>query len=134
MKGSILIVLLLLVFAFTGRIEESKKYNLIVFEGSDWCANCIRFEKNILDDSTFIQYLIQNNIHLLKIDFPQRKKISQEQKLTSEQMATKYNFDGSFPTIILTRSDTLFYEKIQYQNQSVDAIKAVIQHNLQVLQ
>ena len=26
---------------------------LLVFSGSDWCSNCIRFNKEVLSDSTF---------------------------------------------------------------------------------
>lgn len=87
-----------------------------------------------MNDTTFIEYLNDKNIKLIKIDFPQRKKLSKEQKLYNKQIAEKYNFEGVFPTIIISRSDTLFFDKIDFQNQSVEEIIAVMQHKLQILQ
>lgn len=133
MKTGLSIIILLLNSGFTNQTEVSDKYCLIIFEGSDWCANCIRLEKNILNDSAFIQYLNHETIKLIRIDFPQRKKLSNEQKLNNEQTARKYNFEGVFPTIVISRSDTLFFDKIYYQNQSVEEIKAVLQYKLQIL-
>ena len=46
-------------------------------------------------------------------------------------MAGKYNFEGIFPTIIIARSDTLRFEKISYQNQSIKEIEAVILQKLE---
>lgn len=134
MKSSLISVILLLSFGFANQIELSEKYNLIVFEGSDWCANCIRLQKNILNDTAFTNYLIHIHIKLIKVDFPQNKKLTKEQKFNNAQIAEKYNFEGAFPTIIISRTDTLFFEKIYYLNQSVEEIKAVIQHKLQMLQ
>jgi hypothetical protein len=134
MKSSLISVILFRSFGFTNQIEVSEKYHLIIFEGSDWCANCIRLERNILKDTTFIKYLNHKNIKLVKVDFPQRKQLSKEQKFNNAQIAEKYNFEGVYPTIIISRTDTLFFEKIYYLNQSAEEIKAVIQHKLQILQ
>ena len=134
MKSSIVILLLLLIFGFTMQIEGSEKYHLIVFEGSDWCVNCIRLERNILSDTAFNKYLEQKSIKLIKIDFPQRKKMSEDQTLKNRQIAEKYNFEGVFPTIIISRSDTVVFDKIVYQNQSIEELEAVIQHKLKTLQ
>ena len=113
--------------------EDPKEFQLIVFEGSDWCANCIRLEKNILSDTTFTQYLSNNNIALIKIDFPQKKKLTKEQKKNNALMAEKYNFQGTYPSIVLSRTDTLFYNNINYKNQSIEEIKTEIQQNLMQL-
>jgi thioredoxin-related protein len=134
MVNKILLISVLLKFGFINQIEVSEKYSLIIFEGSDWCPGCIRLEKNILNDSAFIQYLNHNDIELVKIDFPQQKKISKAQKLHNQQIAEKYNFEGVFPTIIISRSDTLFYDKIFYRNESIEEIESVIGHKLQMLQ
>jgi thioredoxin-related protein len=134
MKSSFIIIVLLLLSSFTSQTDVPKRYHLLIFEGSDWCPNCIRLEKNILTDNVFIRYLDRKNIELIKIDFPQQRKLSAEQKLNNEQTAEKYNFEGIFPTIIISRSDTLLFEKIYYQNQSVEEIKALIERKLQFLQ
>jgi thioredoxin-related protein len=133
MISSLLVPVLFLTFGFTNQINPSERYNLIIFEGSDWCVNCIRLEKKILNDVSFNEYLIQKNIKLIKIDFPQRKKITEGQQLNNRQFAEKYNFEGVFPTIIISRSDTLFFDKIYYQNQSVEEIRAVLEVKLHQL-
>lgn len=100
-KNILLFSSILLLFSFT-KLDNS--YTLIVFEGSDWCSVCRKFEKEILKDSTVIAYLQENNIKVKKIDFPQRKKMSKEQKETNKKYAEKYNFKGRFPTIVFTSS------------------------------
>jgi thiamine biosynthesis lipoprotein len=134
MISTLIFVVLVLNPGFKDQNAVPERYNLIVFEGSDWCVNCIRLERKILNDTSFIGYLDHENIRLIKVDFPQRKKVSEEQKSANEQIAEKYGFEGVFPTILLSRSDTMIFEKIYYQNQSVEEIKAVIQHKLQILQ
>ena len=112
----------LLLFAanFTNPEEkpEKKHLTMIVFQGSDWCANCIRFDKKVLHDESFKTYIDQNNIDLMLVDFPQKKKISKQQQSLNDSIAQRFNFDGSFPTIIITRTDTLLYQEINYINQS----------------
>lgn len=92
-------ILLLMSFA-----KPENTYTLIVFEGSDWCSVCRKFEKEILKNSTVITYLQENNIKVKRIDFPQRKKMSKEQKEANKKYAEKYNFKGLFPTIVFTYS------------------------------
>lgn len=103
-------------FSFTEKVDNN--YELIVFEGSDWCSNCKKFERNILNDSLVINYLEKEKIEVLKIDFPQRKKLSKEQKNSNKKYAEKYNFKGLFPTIILSRTDTILYTEISSKNMN----------------
>lgn len=110
-----------LFFVLSGFIPTQKtenKYTLVVFEGSDWCSNCRKFEHSILQDSLVLNYLKKVNIELLKVDFPQRKKLSKEQQKLNQQYAEKYAFKGLFPTIILSRTDTLFYKEINSKNMT----------------
>jgi|GEM_PF-2294166 len=92
----------------------TSKYSLYVFEGSDWCMNCRRLEKNVLSDATFKQFLKEESIELIKVDFPQRKKMSAEQVNKNDSLAQLYNFEGGFPTVILSRADTLFFKEVHY--------------------
>ncbi len=133
MKSSVLVFALLIYFGFSEQVEASEKYWLIVFEGSDWCPNCIRLERRVLNDTLFTDYLNSKNIDLLRVDFPQKKRLSEEQKSENEQLAIKYGFDGIFPTIIISRTDSKVFDKIYYQNQSAGDLKAVIDNKLQML-
>ncbi len=84
---------------FQKSIIETKAV-LIVFSGSDWCKNCIQFEKGIMKDSCF-QHFIQENLLLLKADFPQKKKMPEKMIRQNELLADRYNPKGIFPLFIL---------------------------------
>ena len=114
--------------------KDQYSYSLIVFEGSDWCARCRRLEQAVLSDTIFLQQLERNSIGIEKIDFPQREKISAEAKLYNQTVAEKYAFDGSFPTLILTRTDTFIYRKIHYSYESTDKMLALINSAKSALQ
>ena len=77
---------------------------LLVFSGSDWCQLCIKFDKQILQDSIFKAFA-DNRLLVLKADFPQRKKLSKEIITTNELLAERYNPNGSFPLAVLLNSD-----------------------------
>ncbi len=118
--------LFIFICSFGFNIKGQAEYKLIVFEGSDWCSNCQRLEKNILMDNIFLEQLEKLSIQIEKIDFPQRKKLPVETKNYNNMIAEKYNFDGTFPTIIISRTDALIFQKIIYSNQSVEELMSEI--------
>lgn len=89
----------------SGVVAQVPKRQLIVFEGSDWCAKCIRLNREVLNDSSFIAFAQKENIDVIHVDFPQRKKLSTEVEKANTALAEKYRFQGSFPTLILTDGD-----------------------------
>ncbi len=103
---------------------------LFIFEGSDWCTNCARLEKKILTDSAFQQQINLLDIKLERIDFPQRKKLPPEVKEHNNRIAEKFEFDGSFPTLIIARLDNNQYRRIYYQNENVEEMLSMIKDNL----
>ena len=112
-------ILFLLSFSLLGLTpsKEKQQFKLIIFEGSDWCSNCIRLEKNILTDARFTQFLNERNIELVRVDFPQRKKLTTEEKNQNEEIAERYNFSGVFPSIIIPCHKSR--NPIVYKNQTV---------------
>lgn len=96
-------------------------YKLIVFQGSDWCKQCINFENNILSDSLVIEKMNSWQIEIEKIDFPQRKKLSKEQRNYNKKIADQYQFDGAFPTVIITKSDQADFSKIIYSQKDTSS-------------
>lgn len=84
--------------------DAATRPTLLVFSGSDWCQPCLRFEKQILSDSTFQSYA---SAHLVvqKADFPQRKKLQGAEKEENERLAERYNPEGKFPHVVLLRPD-----------------------------
>lgn len=121
LPGMILLGALFIVFQCF-KDAEGYSFRLIIFEGSDWCPNCRRLEKNILNDSVFLLKMKSAAIQLERVDFPQRKKLSAEVIESNQKKAGEYGFDGQFPTLIISRIDTLIFRKIAFTNQSPEEL------------
>ena len=78
---------------------KEKKNVLIDFTGSDWCPPCIQMEKEVLSQPEFIAFA-KNNLVLLKLDFPRRKKLSPEEKEQNHELGQQFAIEG-FPTYVL---------------------------------
>ena len=61
-----------------------------------------KLKKDILTSEAFEQYS-QENLVLLEVDFPYRRKnrLPKEQRQYNEQLAEQYNKQGSFPKVLL---------------------------------
>ena len=90
-------------------LEEAKKVAteqnlkiLISFQGSDWCAPCIKLDKEILSSEAFVTYA-KSHFVMVKADFPRRKqnKLSDTQQEKNNQLAEKYNKQGHFPLVVM---------------------------------
>lgn len=104
-------------------IENAKKYAVekqqnivLVFQGSDWCAPCIKLEKEIWSSETFKNYA-KNNFTLLKADFPRKKKnklstLSQEK---NKKLMETYNKKGFFPLVVVLNSKGIVLGKTGYK-------------------
>lgn len=89
--------------------QQSKLHQkpiLMLFEGSDWCANCIAMHNTIWDTATFRKYA-KDNLVLLSVDFPSRRsnQLSSTQQQHNDLLAEKYNSEGIFPRVVFLDSD-----------------------------
>lgn len=84
------------------RSAETGKSILANFTGSDWCKYCVALEDKVFSKPHFKTWAEQNVI-LLKIDFPKHTQMSSEQRLANEKLAGKYSIRG-FPTILFLDS------------------------------
>lgn len=84
---------------------NENKQIVMVFQGSDWCAPCIKLDREIWSTSTFIDYATANFV-LVKVDFPKRKKnaLPEVQTLANAQLAERYNTRGIFPFVVVLNS------------------------------
>jgi len=103
-------------FAFA---QQKNKMVLLIFSGSDWCKQCMRFEKKILSDSAFDQFA-DDNLVVVQADFPQSKKLPPQTAEQNEKLAEKYNHSGSFPLIVLLRPDQKVVAYLDYSNEDSD--------------
>jgi len=102
--------------AFSYSLQKHKALFLI-FSGSDWCQPCMRFNKSILSDSAFVRFA-REKLVLLTADFPQRKKLPEEEVARNEDLASRYNPKGDFPRLVLLKPDQSVIGIVEYNNQS----------------
>ncbi|MEE9364580.1 MAG: thioredoxin family protein [Cellulophaga sp.] len=126
-KINFILILLFSVFAFSQDWEssyekaitsskETGKPVILVFAGSDWCASCIKLEREIWKTSEFISYAKENYI-LYKADFPRKKtnKLSKEKEKQNAKLAEKYNPKGYFPLVVVLNKEGKSLGKIGYK-------------------
>jgi len=75
---------------------------VLVFQGSDWCAPCIKLDRKIWQSETFKTYA-KNHFVMLKADFPRRKnnQLSETQQNKNNRLAELYNPVGEFPLVVV---------------------------------
>ncbi len=83
------------------KAQKSGQKVLIIFEGSDWCAPCIKLEKEIISTEVF-QNFINDDFMIIKADFPRNRKnkLSPSQISFNNMLAEKYNTNGYFPLVV----------------------------------
>lgn len=82
--------------------QKENKNIVLVFSGSDWCAPCMKLEKNIWMSDVF-KAEAEKNWVTYKADFPKKKANQLAPELTEQnkKLAEKYNKGGSFPLVVL---------------------------------
>uniref|UniRef100_UPI00404B6EB9 thioredoxin family protein n=1 Tax=Gelidibacter sp. TaxID=2018083 RepID=UPI00404B6EB9 len=81
---------------------QQKKTIILVFQGSDWCAPCIKLEREVWQTDVFKDYAATHFV-MLKADFPKRKKnvLSVKQTEQNNKLAEVYNKNGYFPLVVV---------------------------------
>lgn len=110
---SLLAILLLAIPAFSqdwktdfqtaqAEASNSNKKLIIVFQGSDWCAPCMKLDQEIWSSETFKTYA-KDHFVMLKVDFPRKKAnaLPAEQQEANGQLAEQYNKSGYFPFVVV---------------------------------
>lgn len=82
--------------------QKENKEIILVFQGSDWCAPCIKLEREIWTTDEFKDYADDHYV-LLKADFPRKQKnqLSPEQQKKNNKLAETYNDRGFFPLVVV---------------------------------
>jgi len=83
--------------------QKENRPILVDFTGSDWCVWCKRLSAEVFSKDEFINYANENLI-LVKIDFPQNIQQTPATKYYNQNLAQKFGVQG-FPTIILLKSN-----------------------------
>ena len=111
---------------------DQDKNIIIVFSGSDWCAPCIKLDKNIWQSDAF-KNQSANDWLLLKADFPRKKanELSKDQTAHNRKLAEKYNIEGSFPLVVLVDKNGKVLGKMGFKNVSPEEYIKMI-HALEI--
>lgn len=78
--------------------KKEKKPILMEFTGSDWCPPCMQLTKKVFKSDEFLAWA-KKNVILLKLDFPNKKKLPEEEKKQNDALAKKHSIQG-FPTVM----------------------------------
>jgi protein disulfide-isomerase len=82
---------------------EQKKPVLLNFTGSDWCPPCIQLKKDVFDTREFKSFA-QENLVLVELDFPRRKKMDPAVARQNQALQREYKIEG-YPTVVLLNPD-----------------------------
>lgn len=86
--------------------SEKNRPIVLVFQGSDWCAPCIKLDREIWSSEEFKTYSKEHFV-MLQADFPRKKAnaLSEEQQEKNNKLAEKYNKQGYFPFVVVLDKD-----------------------------
>jgi thioredoxin-related protein len=98
---------------------DQDKNIIIVFSGSDWCAPCIKLDKNIWQSESFKNEAAKDWV-LIKANFPRKKanELPKEQTEHNRKLADKYNIEGSFPLVVILDKNGKLLGKMGFKNVS----------------
>jgi len=95
------------------KAKQENKAVLVNFTGSDWCIWCQRLSGEVFSHNEFKKFA-DDNLILVKIDFPQKLEQSAETKMYNNQLAQRFGIQG-FPTVLLFNSQGKMVLQTGYQ-------------------
>lgn len=101
--------------------SKQNKNILLVFSGSDWCAPCIKLDKNVWQSYAFQAYADEKFV-LVRADFPKKKAnaLPEDIRNNNLQLAEKYNKEGFFPFVVVLDKNGKVLAKKGYENQTAE--------------
>ncbi|HPF11377.1 MAG TPA: thioredoxin family protein [Flavobacteriaceae bacterium] len=86
--------------------QQKQEPIILVFQGSDWCAPCIKLDREVWSSETFKNYAKEHYV-MLQADFPKKKKnaLPETQQRQNQLLAEKYNKQGIFPFVVILDSE-----------------------------
>lgn len=109
-------------------IDEAKKQakaenrNIImVFQGSDWCAPCMKLDRKVWSTEEFKKYADKHFV-MLQLDFPRKRanKLSKEQDAHNGKLFEQYNTRGSFPFVAVINAEGKLLGTSGYKNIALE--------------
>ena len=104
-------------------LAQKEHQNIVlVFQGSDWCAPCMKLEKEVWSTAEY-QKLAKDHFIMVKADFPRKKanQLSGELQKQNNKLAETYNNQGFFPFVLVLTPDGKVLGKLGYEHISPEA-------------
>lgn len=107
-------------------LEEAKvlaatesKTVVLVFQGSDWCAPCIKLDREVWNTDAFKTYA-KDHFIMVQADFPRKKAnaLSETQSAANAQLAETYNKGGVFPFVVVMDNKGVVLGETSYKKTS----------------
>ncbi|MFX0557992.1 thioredoxin family protein [Maribacter sp. CXY002] len=95
---------------------------ILVFQGSDWCAPCIKLDREVWSTDFFKNYANEHFV-MLQADFPRRKSnaLPEAQAKANAQLAGMYNKNGIFPFVVVLDKNGKVLGETSYKKMSAQA-------------
>jgi protein disulfide-isomerase len=106
--------------AAAARAKKENKMLLLDFTGSDWCSWCHRTDKEVFDTQKFKDFADQNLI-LVKVDFPKSRPLSDEVRAQNAKLQEKYGVEGYPTLIVLSADEKVVFKQDGYKEGGPDA-------------
>ena len=84
------------------KARAEKKLVLLNFTGSDWCIWCVWMDQEVYSRPEFQNYA-KDNLVLVELDYPQRKRLPLETVKQNLLLAQEYDI-SAYPTLVVLNS------------------------------
>ncbi|ELR73020.1 Thioredoxin Disulfide Isomerase [Fulvivirga imtechensis AK7] len=102
------------------KVAAEKERNIvIVFQGSDWCAPCIKLDREVWSTDEFRDFA-RDHFVMLQADFPRKKQnaLPIEQQEHNKKLAERYNRNGYFPFVVVLTEEGEVLGETGYQKMT----------------
>ena len=99
--------------------KQEKKFVILDFTGSDWCAPCIKLRREVFGSPEFLAFA-EKNLVCVELDFPRKKSLPAELASQNEYLQQKFKI-REFPTVIVLNSDGKLLGSLGYQGDAPTA-------------
>lgn len=107
------------------RAQFKKRAVLVLFTGSDWCRYCKMLDKEVFSRREFENFA-DDNLILVYIDFPSRKKLPAELQRKNRALQHAYGVRGYPHTLLLNASGGVIGTISGYQEDYLRQVRRIV--------
>jgi len=100
--------------------KQSLKPMVLIFSGTDWCAPCIKMEKEIFSTDVFKKASENWLVYFAKFPRKNKNQLSQDKQIENNMLAEKYNLQGVFPKIVILNSESKILDELYFEKTTAE--------------